>query len=200
MSTREEKGAKLAKAFEDFLRAVDRSPGTYPELLDTPVRAADTWLGDLLDGYEWDPASILADGLPAKGNRGMVVIRDLVFHSVCPHHILPCHGVAHVAYIPGDTIVGFSRISRLLDCFAHRLTLQETIVKEVCDALMTHLQAKGAACVIDAEQFCMVVRGVRKPGSRAMTSDYAGAFLEDASLRAEFLAAINAEEPPGDTD
>ncbi|MBN2526741.1 MAG: GTP cyclohydrolase I [Deltaproteobacteria bacterium] len=194
MTERDEKRAKLAKALEDFLRAVDRSPGTYKELIDTPVRTADMWVDDMLDGYEWDPGAILEGGLPATNNRGMVVVKDIFFHSVCPHHLLPSHGLAHVAYIPGDTIVGFSKMSRLVDCFAHRLTLQETIVKEVCDALMTHLGARGAACVIDAEQFCMIVRGVRKPGSRAITSDYAGEFLTDSALRMEFLNAIDAEE------
>ncbi|MBN2340148.1 MAG: GTP cyclohydrolase I [Deltaproteobacteria bacterium] len=194
MTEKDEKRAKLTKAFEDFLRGIGRSPGTFPELLDTPVRAADMWMDDLLDGYEWEPKVILEGGLPAANNRGMVVIRDIFFHSICPHHLLPSHGVAHVAYMPGDQIVGFSKISRLVDCFAHRLTLQETIVKEVCDALMTHLGARGAACVIDAEQFCMIVRGVRKPGSRAITSDYAGDFLTDTALRMEFLHAIDAEE------
>jgi GTP cyclohydrolase I len=195
MGSKEENRAKLARAFEDFLRAVDRSPGRYPELLDTPVRAADMWIDDLLDGYQWDPAQILSGGLPAKNSNGMVVLKDLYFHSVCPRHLLPFHGVAHVAFIPGDTIVGFSKISRLLDCFAHRLMLQEEITSEICNALTTHLGVKGAACVIDAEQFCMVVRGVRKPGSRAITSDYTGVFATDASRRSEFLASIDAEEP-----
>jgi len=196
MTEREEKGAKLTLAIEDFLRSVGKSPGMHPELIDTPVRAADMWLDDLLDGYEWDPAKILEGGLPATHNRGMVVVKDVFFHSVCPHHLLPSHGQAHVAYLPGETIVGFSKISRLVDCFAHRLTLQETIAKEVCDSLITHIGARGAACVIDAEQFCMIVRGVRKPGSRTITSDYAGEFLSDSSLRMEFLHAIDAEEEP----
>ena len=194
MASRDEKVAKLTKAFEDFLRSVDRSPGTYAELMDTPVRAANMWLDDLLDGYDWDPADILTGGIPAKSDQGMVIIKDMFFHSVCPHHLLPCHGVAHVAYVPGESIVGFSKIARLVDCFAHRLTLQEEIVKEVCTALTEHLGARGAACIIDAEQFCMIFRGVRKPGSRAITSDYSGLFATDKTLRMEFLHSIGAEE------
>ena len=195
MSYNEENRAKLSKAFEDFLRAVKRSPGLHPELLDTPVKAADMWIDDLLDGYTWDPAQILADGLPSKNSNSMVVIKDLYFHSVCPRHLLPFHGVAHIGYIPGESIVGFSKISRLLDCFSHRLMLQEDIANEICNALSTHLGVQGAACVIDAEQFCMIVRGVRKPGSRAITADYSGIMATDSSKRAEFLRIIDSEEP-----
>jgi GTP cyclohydrolase I len=194
MTSHSEKSARLTKAFEDFLRAVERSPGTYPELLDTPVLAAKMWLDDLIDGYDKDPADILKGGMDSKPNQGMVIIKDLFFHSVCPHHLMPGYGLAHVAYLPGDKVLGFSKIARLVDCFSHRLTLQEDIVKNVCNALMTHLGAKGAACVIDAEQFCMIMRGVRKPGSRAVTSEYAGLFLTDSDLRLEFLNSIGAEE------
>src|SRR5512137_1833654 len=102
MTSREDKEARLTKAFEDLLRAVGRSPGTYPELLDTPIRASSMWLDDLLDGYEWDPAAILAGGSPVGPSPSLVIIRDLYFHSVCPHHLLPFHGFAHVAYFPGD--------------------------------------------------------------------------------------------------
>lgn len=194
MSIREEKGAKLAKAFEDFLRAVDKSPGTYPELLDTPVRASSMWLDDLLDGYDWKPTEILSGGSPSTSDQGMVIIRDMFFHSCCPHHLLPYTGVAHVAYVPSDRIIGFSNITRLVDCFAHRLLLQEEIGQLVTSALIEHLGAKGAACMLDAEQLCMIVRGVRKPGSRAITTSYSGSFADDASLRMEFLTAINAQE------
>jgi GTP cyclohydrolase I len=192
MTNREDKSAKLAKAFEDFLRAADRSPGTYPELLQTPVRAASMWLDDLLDGYDWKPADILAGGTPVDSGSGMVVVRDLFFHSTCPHHLLPYHGLANVAYIPGERVVGFSKINRLVDCFAHRLIIQEEIAKLVAEALVEHLGAKGAGCLIDAEQLCMVVRGVRKPGSRAITSAYAGSMRTDQSLKMEFLTTIGA--------
>lgn len=194
MSTREQKSAKLSKAFEDFLRAVDRSPGTYPELLDTPVMASSMWIDELLDGYEWDPADILSGGTPLAGPADMVIVRDLFFHSTCPHHLLPFHGVAHVAYIPSSRIVGFSKIARLVDCFAHRLTLQETLGKAVAEALVEHLGALGAACMLDAEQLCMVIRGVRKPGSRAVTVNYAGTMAHDHRIKQEFLSAIRAEE------
>jgi GTP cyclohydrolase IA len=194
MSSREDKEAKLTKAFEDLLRAVGKSPGTYPELLDTPLRAASMWLDDLLDGYEWDPAGILAGGSPVGSDPSLVIVRDLYFHSVCPHHLLPFHGLAHVAYAPSDRIIGFSNISRLVNCFAHRLTLQEEIGRNVADALVTHLGARGAACLLDAEQLCMVVRGVRQAGSRAVTAAYSGVFADDHAMRLEFLTAVGAKE------
>lgn len=194
MTTNEEKSAKLAKAFEDFLRAVDRSPGTYPELLQTPVRAASMWLDDLLDGYDWNPADILSGGSPAAPDGGLVVVRDVFFHSICPHHLLPYHGRASIAYVPDERIIGFSKINRLVDCFAHRLILQEEVAHQVVQALVEHLGAAGAGCVLDAEQLCMVVRGVRKPGSRAVTSAYAGTMATDHGLKMEFLTTIGARD------
>jgi len=194
MGTTDERGAKAAKAIEDLLRALDRSPGRYPELLDTPVRTARMWLDELTDGYAIEPADVLAGGSPAEGHVGMVVVRDVFFHSVCPHHLLPYHGVAHVAYVPGERLVGFSQINRLIDCLSHRLSLQEEVCRQVASALVEHLGAAGAGCVLDAEQLCMIVRGVRKPGSRSITSAYAGTLAEDADLRREFLTTIGAEE------
>ncbi len=194
MPSRDEKAAKLTKAFEDFLRAVDRSPGTYPELLDTPVNAATMWLDELLDGYQWNPKDILTGGSPSTDESGLVIVRDMFFHSICPHHLLPYHGFAHVGYVPGERIVGLSKISRLVDCYAHRLILQEDIGQFVANALVEHLGAQGAVCLLDSEQLCMVIRGVRKHGSRAVTASYAGSMTTDKSAKMEFLAAVNAEE------
>lgn len=195
MPSTDEKKARIAKAFEDFLRAIGRSPGTYHELIETPLRTANMWIDDLVDGYSSDPAVILANsGSSMSKSTGLVVVRDMFFHSICPHHLLPYHGVAHVGYVPSDRIVGLSKISRLVDCFAHRLILQEDLGEAITGALVEHLGARGAACMLDTEQLCMVIRGVRKPGSRALTLSYAGIMEEDQSIRAEFLKAINAEE------
>jgi len=194
MTSRNEQKAKLTKAVEDFLRAADLSPGRNPELIETPPKTADMWLDEILDGYAWDPKDILSGGSPLVGESNMVIVRDLFFHSTCPHHLLPYHGVAHVAYIPSTRIVGLSKIARLVDCFAHRLILQEALAEQVANALVEHLGAQGAACVVDAEQLCMVIRGVRRPGSRAMSVSYAGNLISDKSARLEFLTAINAKE------
>lgn len=194
MTSRDERGAKLTKALEDFLRAADLSPGRNPELVETPLKTANMWLDEILDGYAWDAKEILSGGSPLVGDSNMVIVRDLFFHSTCPHHLLPYHGVAHVAYIPNGRIVGLSKIARLVDCFAHRLILQETLGQLVADSLVQHLGASGAACVVDAEQLCMVIRGVRRPGSRALSVSYAGTLAADKSARLEFLTAVNVKE------
>ncbi len=185
---------KLAKVFEDFLRAVGQSPGSHDELLETPVRASSMWLDELLDGYEWKAEEILSGGSPAEGSRDIVIVRDLFFHSTCPHHLLPYHGIAHVAYIPTDRVVGLSKIARLVDCFAHRLIIQEELGRQVARALVDHLGAEGAACMLDTEQLCMVIRGVRKSGSRAVTLNYAGEMAENPELRREFLLAVGRDD------
>ncbi len=194
MTTEDKKTAALTKAVEDFLRAVGRSPGTYPELMETPVRAAAMWLDELLDGYEWNPEEILASGSQVSGGGDMVLVRDLFFHSTCPHHLLPYYGIAHVAYIPTTRAVGLSKIARLIDCFAHRLIIQEELGKQVVQALVEHLGADGAACMLDSEQLCMVIRGVRRPGSRAVTTSYAGSMVTNTAFRDEFLTAIGKKE------
>jgi GTP cyclohydrolase IA len=193
MTARDEKIAKLTKAMEDFLRAADLSPGRHPELVETPLNTANMWLDEMLDGYNGNPAEILSGGSPVSGESSMVIVRDLFFHSTCPHHLLPYHGKAHVAYVPDGRIIGLSKIARLVDCFAHRLILQETLGQLVADALVEHLHAKGAACMVDAEQLCMVLRGVRRPGSRALSVSYAGSFTLDKAVKMEFLTAINAK-------
>jgi GTP cyclohydrolase I len=194
MSPDDTNTANLAKAVEDFLRAIGRSPGSNPELLETPVRVASMWLDELLDGYEWDPKEILRGGTSVSGSSDMVLVKDLFFHSTCPHHLLPYHGVAHVAYIPTDRVVGLSKIARLLDCFAHRLIIQEDLGQKIAQALVDHLGADGAACMLDTEQLCMVIRDVRKPGSRAITMSYSGSLVTNAAYREEFLTAVGQNE------
>ena len=193
-SKRDEQTARLSRAIEDFLRAVDLSPGSHPELLDTPVNASSMWLDELLDGYSWNPEEILSGGTEISGESDLVIVRDMFFHSTCPHHLLPYYGVAHVAYIPNGRIVGLSKIARLVDCFAHRLILQEEIGRQITEALVEHLGAKGAACLLDVEQLCMILRGVRKPGSRTVTASYAGTMSSDKSAKMEFLTAIKFSE------
>lgn len=194
MASDEYKSEKLAKAFEDILRAVGMSPGSHEELMETPIRASTMWLEEILDGYDWKPEEILSGGSPAQGTRDIVIVRDLFFHSTCPHHLLPYHGIAHVAYIPTTRVVGLSKIARLVDCFAHRLTIQEDLGRLISQALVDHLGAEGAACMLDAEQLCMVIRGVRKVGSRAVTLSFAGQMETDSSLRREFLSAVGRDD------
>lgn len=181
--------AYMAQAIHDFLVGAGLDPATDPELADTPGRVTQAWIEDFLDGYRSDPASILADLHPTT-SREMVVATGIDFHSMCPHHLLPYRGKAHVAYVPKDGVVGFGKLVEIVDAFAHRLTLQEQIAEDVAGALMTHLGARGAACVLDAEQGCMTMRGPKRRDARTVTRALRGTIAKDKSLQAAFLSAI----------
>jgi len=155
----------------------------------TPRRVTEAWLGDLLDGYGRDPAVILADAIPSR-ERDLVAVTGIDFHSICPHHLLPSRGVAHVAYVPSDRIAGFGQIVQLVDALAHRYVLQEDLARGVADALMRHLGARGAACILDAEQLCMTVRGGRRPHARAHADAFLGVLARDARLQSRFLRLV----------
>lgn len=183
--------AALPRAVAAFLDALGLPPGVRrgPDLAGTPARVAEAWRADLLDGYGRDPAAILAETMPAAG-RDLVAVTAIDFHSVCPHHLLPSRGLAHLAYVPGGRVVGFGQLARLVDALAHRLVLQEDLARQVVEALMTHLGARGAACVLEAEQMCLSVRGERRARARAHAQSFAGALARDGALQRRFLAAV----------
>jgi GTP cyclohydrolase IA len=137
-------------------------------LAETPARYAKV-LRDLTSGYAADPRSVVGNGLfPAEG-EGLVVMRDIGFHSLCEHHLLPFHGRVHVGYRPGTSIIGLSKIPRIVDLFARRLQVQERITEQVADALAELLEPKGVAVVVEAQHLCMAMRGVQKLGSTTTT-------------------------------
>jgi GTP cyclohydrolase I len=183
---------------ERFLDALGLPPAVRSsgDLAETPRRVADAWLEDLVDGYRRDPAEILADAVPSA-SRELVAVTGIDFHSVCPHHLLPSRGVAHVAYVPGGRVVGFGQLVKLVDALAHRLVLQEDLARDVAFALVRHAGARGAACVIDAEQLCMTVRGEKRPRARAHAEAFAGALARDGAARRRFLAAVEARRSDG---
>jgi GTP cyclohydrolase I len=180
-----------AEAVERFLDALGlpEAVRASPDLRGTPRRVADAWLEDLVDGYGRDPREILADAMPGAA-RDLVAVTGIDYHSVCPHHLLPSRGVAHVAYLPGGRVVGFGQIVRLVDCLAHRLVLEEDLARQVADALVQHAGARGAACVLEAEQLCMTVRGEKRPRSRAHAEAFAGKLARDPALRRRFLELV----------
>jgi GTP cyclohydrolase I len=180
-----------ASAISLFLDAMGLPPEVRRSeaLALTPRRVTDAWLGDLLDGYRRDPAVILGDAIPSR-KRGLVAVTGIDFHSVCPHHLLPSRGVAHVAYVPGDRIAGFGQIVQLVDALAHRFVLQEDLARGVADALVRHLGARGAACILDAEQLCMTVRGGRRPHARAHADAFVGVMARDERLQRRFLRLV----------
>lgn len=158
-------------------------------LRETPSRVRRSW-DELFSGYSAD-----VEGLFKTFKEGacdeMIVVRDIDFHSMCEHHMLPFVGVAHVAYIPKGRIVGLSKIARLVEVFARRLQVQERMTIQITEAIQHHLNPQGCACVIEAKHLCMACRGVRKSGSSMVTSSLKGTFSEEPDCRNEFLQLIH---------
>jgi GTP cyclohydrolase I len=180
------------KPHETLIKEILKAIGEDPEregLLDTPARVVRSW-GELFGGYKEDPWAILKTVFKEGACNEMVVLRDIPFNSMCEHHMLPFLGVAHVGYIPGGYVVGLSKLARLVDCFAHRLQIQENLTTEIAEAIAEHLRPKGVAVVIEAHHQCMSCRGVRKSGTTMVTSAIRGVFREKPEVRAEFLAFI----------
>jgi GTP cyclohydrolase I len=163
----------------------------------TPRRVAEAFRDDLLDGYRQDAGAILSAAMPA-GSDDLVAVTGIDFHAVCPHHLLPYRGSACVAYVPGGRVVGFGVLARLVDCFAHRLVIQEVLARQVADALVEHLGARGAACILDAEQMCLTVRGERRREARAHSHAFAGPVGQGAAWQRRVLRlAEGAGKPRG---
>jgi GTP cyclohydrolase I len=181
-------GPAFERAITDLLQACGISPdGAHTGK--TARRVRELWEHRLLGGYALDPAEVLGPGF-ADPREDMVVVRGIAVHGVCPHHLVPFRGVAHVAYVPGGRLHGFGRIARLVDAIGHRLTYQEWMTRDIADALLTHGRARGAACVIEAEQLCLLLGEDRRGDERVYTQAFAGCFNDDAQVRAEFMRAI----------
>jgi GTP cyclohydrolase I len=157
-------------------------------LRDTPRRISQMY-AEVLAGMDVDPAEYLTVQF-GNGYDEMVILRDIPFYSMCEHHFLPFHGVAHVGYIPDGRVVGISKIARVVEAFAKRLQLQERLTAQVADCIMQALKPDGVAVVVEAEHLCMTMRGVRKPGSRMVTSAMRGGFSKQSVTRAEFLSLV----------
>jgi GTP cyclohydrolase IA len=178
-----------AGAMQAFLRAIGAPVDSDPELRDTPRRVAEAFSDELLAGYDEDPAAILADTTATRA-PGMVVVRDLPVTTLCPHHLLPAQGTAHVGYVPDGRITGLGALGRLVQCYARRLILQEDLGQAVVEALVTHLRARGAACMVDLSPACLTIRGGRHHGARAVTTAFAGTLRDDAGEQQQFLASL----------
>jgi GTP cyclohydrolase IA len=183
--------AAMTAAVREFLRAAGL-PLKDPNLVGTPERVAEAWVTEFLDGYERTPEEALGETFPAPPDSSgeMVVVTDLRFHSMCPHHLLPFEGRAHVAYMPAKRVVGFGRLSALVDCFAHRLILQEDLAREVASALARVLGSPATACIIEAEQSCLRLRGDKQRDARTHAEAYEGRLRKDMHLRRELWARL----------
>lgn len=181
--------AAAARAVARFLEAVGVPKAVLADLEGTPGRVAEAFLVDLLDGYRRDPARVLAESMPAVSGD-LVAVTGIDFHAVCPHHLLPYRGLAHVAYLPGDRVVGFGQVARLVDALAHRLVIEEDLARQVAEALVRHLGARGAACLLEAEQLCLTVRGETRRGARAHVQCFVGAMRRDPRLQRRVLDLV----------
>ncbi len=154
----------------------------------TPLRVAKA-MADLTRGYQQDPVAILNSAKFNEEYSQMVIVRDINFYSLCEHHMLPFYGVVHVAYIPDGQVTGLSKIARVVDCFSHRLQIQERMTKQIRECIQEALHPLGVMVVIEAKHMCMQMRGVEKQNSVTTTSDFSGAFNQ-AKTREEFLQLI----------
>jgi len=183
----------LGKVAEDGIRALLRlTRHDTPELLkNTPIRFLSAFF-ELTEGYnELDGPDILfAKRFPAPGDD-LIILKDIEFVSICEHHLMPFGGQAHVAYVPEACVVGLSKLARLVDYYSRRLQLQERLTHQIATAIMTHVSAKGAACVIEATHGCLSCRGARKARATFITSSMLGLFRNNGELRREFFSAVH---------
>jgi GTP cyclohydrolase IA len=170
------------EAVRALLLALGQDPAS-PHLVDTPRRVAAAY-AELLTPREFSLTTFPND----EGYDELVIARGIPLHSLCEHHLLPFTGVAYVGYLPGDRILGLSKLARVVELFARGLQVQERLTKQVADWLQEHLQPKGVGVVIQAEHLCMSLRGVQAPGCQTVTSALHGLLREDPRSRAEFFA------------
>ncbi|MGL5253367.1 MAG: GTP cyclohydrolase I FolE [Moraxella sp.] len=158
-------------------------------LLDTPERAAKAF-GFLTQGYHQDLVEITNDAIFPTDNNELILVKNIEFYSMCEHHMLPFYGVAHVAYLPNDKVIGLSKMARIVDMYARRLQIQENLTRQVAQAVMDMTGARGAAVVMDAAHMCMMMRGVMKQNATTRSISLLGEFKTSSQARQEFLMAI----------
>jgi GTP cyclohydrolase I len=178
---------KIMSAVHSILEAIGEDPDREG-LKDTPRRVADMY-EEIFSGLAIDPADYLKVGFEER-HKEMIVLRDIPFNSVCEHHLLPFVGKAHVGYIPAGRIVGLSKLARVVEGFARRPQLQERLTSQIADAIVEAVNPTGVGVVIEAQHFCMILRGVKKPGSVMVTSAMRGLFKSNPPTRAEFLGFV----------
>ena len=178
----------MEKLVEQLLRELGEDP-TREGLARTPDRVNRS-LRELTKGYHQSVAEVVGQGVFDEDCSEMVLVKDVEFYSMCEHHMLPFYGRVHVAYIPDGKIIGLSKIPRIVDVFARRLQVQERFTQQIAQALDETLKPKGVGVVAHASHLCMMMRGVQKQNSAAMTSCLLGAFRSDMKTRAEFLGLV----------
>jgi GTP cyclohydrolase I len=184
---------RIERAVREILLAVGENPDREG-LAQTPRRVAKSY-SELMSGLRQDPRVHLQTVFHERYDE-VVLLRDIEFHSLCEHHLLPFTGRAHVAYLPDGKVVGLSKLARLVEGYARRPQVQERLTTQIADALMSELNPIGAVCVIEAVHTCMTIRGIRKPGSTMVTSALRGIFKDNPSSRHEILSLISSNANP----
>jgi GTP cyclohydrolase I len=179
---------RIESAIRDLLAAVGEDPDRAG-LAGTPARV-ERMYAELTAGYALAPSDVLNDAVFDVDYSEMVVVKDIPFHSLCEHHLLPFAGTAAVAYIPAGRVIGLSKIPRVVDMYARRLQIQERLTQQIAEFLMEHLAPKGVGVVVEATHLCASMRGVRKPGMVMTTSAVLGLFRSSDKTRAEFFSHL----------
>ena len=177
---------------EEHYRKIIQSAGediNRPGLKATPQRAAKAFKY-LTTGYKEDVGRVINNALFPSDNDEMIIVKDIELYSLCEHHLLPFFGKCHVGYLPNGKIIGLSKVARVVDIFARRLQVQETLTRQIAETLLDHTGARGVGVVIEAKHLCMMMRGVEKQNSIMKTSCMLGDFRSKNSTRSEFLSLI----------
>ena len=185
--------SEAQQAISTILEYIEPGQSNREGLVDTPSRVVNSWK-EIFSGYDEDPAEVLSSTFNAEDYDGIVLLRDIEFHSTCEHHLQPFTGRAHIAYIPIERIVGISKLARIVDLHARRLQNQERITKGIADDLDQYLNPLGAAVIIEASHGCMKCRGVKKQNSIMTTSAMRGVFFDKNEARTELMQLI--QSPP----
>lgn len=184
----EAKVERIAELYREILTLVGEDP-EREGLLKTPTRAAKA-LWYATSGYRADADSIGQSAIFEYSGSRLIVVRDIEFYSMCEHHILPFFGRVSIGYVPGEKMIGLSKLARLVEVYARRLQVQERLTTQICQSVMKYLDARGVMVVVEAEHLCMKMRGVEKQHSATTTTDYVGVFKDDPDLRREFLQTL----------
>ena len=178
--------------FEELVAEMLRRCGDDPDregLKRTPERVAKS-MAFLTQGHGMKFEDVINGALFEECHRNMVLVKDIEMYSLCEHHLLPFFGRCHVAYLPNDRIIGLSKIPRLVDAYSRRLQVQERLTTQIAEAINTRLKPRGVACVMEASHLCLMMRGVQKQNTHAVTSSMLGRFRTDEKTRAEFLTLV----------
>ena len=181
-------GLTMERLIHDLLKEMGEDP-TREGLEKTPARVAKA-MQFLVKGYKDDPEALLRKALFTVNYDEMVIVKDIEMFSLCEHHLLPFFGKVHVAYIPNGKVIGLSKIPRLIEIFSRRLQIQERLTTQIAEAIQNTIEPQGVGVVIEARHLCMMMRGVEKQHSSAVTSSMLGCFRNEEETRTEFLSLI----------